>query len=223
MRTERTRIAILISGRGSNMQALVQAAEAPTYPAVVATVISNRPDAPGLAWADAKGLSTRLVDHTSFSSREAFEAELDKALADAHAEIVACAGFMRVLTPGFVTRWRDRMLNIHPSLLPAFRGRDTHARAIAAGVKITGCTVHVVRPEVDEGPIVAQAAVPVLEDDTAESLAARVLAAEHRLYPHALRLFLEGRKAVLRDMNVVNSTAALFSPPLMPADAPARG
>ena len=193
MTDKKKRVGILISGRGSNMMSLIAAARAPDYPAEIACVLSNRPEAEGLFKAAGEGLPTRVIDHKHLRAREAFEAELDAALRSFGVDLVACAGFMRLMTPGFVERWHDRMLNIHPSLLPAFNGLDTHARALAAGVKVTGCTVHVVRPEVDSGPIMAQAAVPVLDGDTAESLAARVLEAEHLLYPHALALFASGR------------------------------
>ncbi|MCG8559185.1 MAG: phosphoribosylglycinamide formyltransferase, partial [Hyphomicrobiales bacterium] len=173
----RKRVGVLISGRGSNMQALIAACRAPDYPAEIVLVVSNRPGAPGLAHAEAAGIATQTVDHKAFATREAFETELDGALRAAQVEIVCNAGFMRLLTGWFVERWRDRQLNIHPSLLPAFKGLDTHQRAIAAGVRIAGCTVHFVRTEMDAGPIVAQAAVPVRADDTPDTLAARVLEA----------------------------------------------
>jgi len=186
------RVGILISGRGSNMVSLIVAAQAHDYPAEIACVLSNRPKAEGLKKADAQGVPTAAIDHKTFSGREAFEAELHSALKSFDVDLVACAGFMRLMTPDFVELWRDKMLNIHPSLLPAFKGLDTHARALAAGVKVAGCTVHVVRPQMDDGPIIAQAAVPVLEADTADTLAARVLEAEHQLYPHALALVASG-------------------------------
>jgi phosphoribosylglycinamide formyltransferase-1 len=212
------RVAILISGRGSNMRALAEAARAPDYPAEVVLVVSNRPQAAGLAWARAHGLSVRVVDHAAYGSREEFEAHLDEALAAAHVDFVCLAGFLRLLTPGMADKWRDRMLNIHPSLLPSFRGLHTHERALAAGVKIAGCTVHLVRPDVDTGPILAQAAVPVLETDTPETLAARVLAAEHVIYPQALAAFASGLATVdgdrVRLAVAVNQSASLFSPVL---------
>ena len=189
----KTRTAILISGRGSNMQALVDATRADDFPAEIVLVLSNRPEAPGLAWAASHGLATLAIDHKAYASREAFEAALQQALDTAKIELVALAGFMRLMTPGFVERWRDRMINIHPSLLPSFKGLHTHERALAAGVKISGCSVHFVRAETDTGPIIAQAAVPVLPDDTPESLATRVLAAEHTIYPIALKLVASGR------------------------------
>ena len=198
------------------MMSLIEAARAKDYPADIVTVISNRPDAPGLAWAKAQGLKTRALDHTSYNTREDFEAELHKALLASKVEFVALAGFMRLMTPGFVAAWHNRMINIHPSLLPAFKGLDTHARALAAGVRIAGCTVHFVRSEMDNGPIVAQAAVPVLSGDTPDILAARVLAAEHKLYPAALAAIargharVEGEKIVMS--NDVNQHGVLFSP-----------
>jgi phosphoribosylglycinamide formyltransferase-1 len=192
----RKRTAILISGRGSNMAALVAAAERPDYPAEIACVISNRPDAAGLATAQAAGIEAIAIDHKQFANRMAFEARLHQTLLDRGVELIANAGFMRLLTGSFVDRWRDRHLNIHPSLLPSFPGLDTHARALDEGVQITGCTVHFIRLEMDSGPIVAQAAVPVVAGDTAEALGARVLAAEHKLYPHALALVAGGRVRV---------------------------
>jgi phosphoribosylglycinamide formyltransferase-1 len=219
MTDKKKRVGILISGRGSNMMSLIAAAREPGYPAEIACVLANRPEAEGLAKARSAGIKTRAVDHALFKSRGDFEAGLDDALREAGVELVACAGFMRLMTPEFVERWRDRMLNIHPSLLPAFRGLHTHERVLAAGVKITGCTVHVVRAEMDEGPIVAQAAVPVLDGDTLERLAARVLEAEHKLYPHALALFASGRVRIAGEKLVgpqvsINQEKALFCPPL---------
>ena len=186
------RVGVLISGRGSNLQALIDACKAPDYPARIELVISNVPSVQGLLRAEAALIPALTIDHRSFPSREAFDAALDAALHEAGVELLCNAGFLRLHTEGFVARWLNRHLNIHPSLLPAFRGLDAHARVIASGVKITGTTVHFVRPEMDEGPIVAQAAVPVLEDDTPDTLALRVLQAEHRLYPLALRLVASG-------------------------------
>jgi phosphoribosylglycinamide formyltransferase-1 len=184
----RKRVAVLISGRGSNMVSLIEAAKAKDYPAEITLVVSNRPDAAGLAHARAAGIATEVVDHTRFGKdREAFERTLQVVLEQHHIELVCLAGFMRLLTPWFVERWPGRMLNIHPALLPAFKGLHTHERAIAAGAKTHGATVHFVVPEMDSGPIIAQAEVPVLADDTPEALAARVLAVEHRIYPEALR------------------------------------
>ena len=180
---------ILISGRGSNMRSIVEAGTG----LEVRAVVSNRPDAAGLEWARARGIATRVVDHARYATREAFDAALAACLAELKADLVLLAGFMRILTPGFVERFRGRMLNIHPSLLPAFPGLHTHRQALAAGVRLHGCTVHLVTPALDSGPILVQAAVPVVSGDTEESLAARVLAAEHRIYPQAVRWFLEGR------------------------------
>ncbi len=182
------RVAILISGRGSNMDALIAAARAPDFPAEIALVLSNRPDAPGLAKAKAAGIAVAAVDHKIYAGREEFERSLQLVL-DAHRiNFICLAGFMRLFTPWFIKSWRGNMLNVHPALLPAYRGLHTHERALADGVKIHGCTVHFVVPEMDEGPIVAQAAVPVLDGDTAATLGARVLAQEHLIYPLALRL-----------------------------------
>jgi phosphoribosylglycinamide formyltransferase-1 len=190
---KRKRTAILISGRGSNMTALIAAAKAHDYPAEISLVIANRPDAAGLETAAKDGISTLLIDHKAYPSREAFDAELDRALKDAQIDIVACAGFMRIMTPKLVEAWRNRMINIHPSLLPSYKGLDTHERALADGVRIHGCTVHFVRHDVDTGPIIAQGAVPVLADDTPTTLAARVLKVEHQIYPLALAAVASGR------------------------------
>jgi phosphoribosylglycinamide formyltransferase-1 len=190
------RIAVLISGRGSNLQALIDAAADPAYPAEIALVLSNRPDAGGLERAAAAGIATRVIEHKGFPGRPAFDAALTDVLEAASVDLVCLAGFMRLLTPGFVDHWRDRLINIHPSLLPAFKGLHTHERALEAGVRLTGCTVHFVRAEMDEGPIIVQAAVPVLPGDDADSLSARVLTAEHRCYPLAVRLIAEGKVRV---------------------------
>jgi phosphoribosylglycinamide formyltransferase-1 len=216
------RVGILISGRGSNMMALVEAARAPDYPAEIAAIISNRPDAVGLTWAEAQGLPARTIDHKAFASREAFDEAVDAALTEAGVELVALAGFMRIQSAGFVGRWMGRQINIHPSLLPLFKGLHPHRQALDAGVKVSGCTVHFVTEEADSGPIVAQAAVPVLDADTPETLAARILAAEHRLYPHALALVASGRARIEDGRVVVQGPAgadgALFSPQLEVAD-----
>ena len=191
------RVAVLISGRGSNLAALIAAAESPDYPAEIVFVLSNRPDAGGLAFASQRGIDTAVVDHARFGrDREAFEREMQAELERRRIDIVCLAGFMRLLTPWFVGRWDGRMINIHPALLPAFKGLDTHERALEAGVKIHGATVHFVVPDMDAGPIIAQAAVAVSEDDTPDTLAARVLKVEHTIYPLALRLVAEGRVAV---------------------------
>lgn len=192
----RRRTAILLSGRGSNAAALLAAASEPDFPAGIALVLANNPDAPGLGRARDAGVEAVAVDHRRFrGDRAAHEAAIDAALAERGIEIVCLAGYMRILTPFLVGRWAGRMLNIHPSLLPAFPGLDTHARALAAGVKLHGCTVHLVAETVDAGPILAQAAVPVLPRDTADSLAARVLVQEHVTYRLALRAHALGRPA----------------------------
>jgi phosphoribosylglycinamide formyltransferase-1 len=193
----RKRVAILISGRGSNMAALIDAAKDPQYPAEIALVISNEPSAEGLSRATAAGIPTTIVDHRPFGKdREAFERTLQATIVKHNVDIVCLAGFMRLLTPWFVRQWQGRLLNIHPALLPAFKGLDTHARALAAGVKQHGATVHFVVPEMDSGPIIAQAAVPVRGDDTEATLAARVLEVEHKIYPQALRLVAEERVSI---------------------------
>ena len=204
----RLRIAVLISGRGSNLQALIEACRDPGMPAEIVLVVSNRPDAAGLGRAAAAGIATRTIDHRSFADRAGFDAALDRCLREAGVELVCLAGFMRLLTTPFVTAWRDRLVNIHPSLLPSFPGLDTHARALSAGVRFAGCTVHLVRPETDSGPILAQAVVPVAPDDTPERLATRVLAAEHRLYPLALRWLAEGRVRVVDEQAVITGVSA---------------
>jgi phosphoribosylglycinamide formyltransferase-1 len=190
----RKRVAILISGRGSNMEALIAAAKSPDYPAAIELVISNDPAAEGLRRAAASGVRTAIVDHKKFGrDREAFEHALQAELEAHRIELVCLAGFMRLLTPWFVRQWGGRLINIHPALLPAFKGLDTHARALAAGAKEHGATVHFVVAEMDSGPIITQAAVPILPGDTESTLAARVLEVEHRIYPEALRLVAEGR------------------------------
>ncbi|MGH6967501.1 MAG: phosphoribosylglycinamide formyltransferase [Stellaceae bacterium] len=195
----RLRTGVLISGRGSNLQALIEACNAPGFPAEIVLVLSNRADAQGLARAANAKIPTRVVAHRDFADRDAFDAALDGALKAARVEFVCFAGFMRILGAKFIDAWRDRLINIHPSLLPAFPGLDTHARALAAGVARHGCSVHFVRNEVDSGPIIVQGSVPVLADDNAEKLAARVLAVEHRAYPLTLRLIAEGRVRILAD------------------------
>lgn len=193
----RLKIGVLISGRGSNLQALLDACAAPDFPAEIALVLSNKADAQGLERAAETGVAGAVVSHRDFpGDKRAFEEAMDARLRAAGVELVCLAGFMRLLSPWFVERWRDRLINIHPSLLPAFKGLDTHERALAAGVRLHGCTVHMVRPEMDEGPILVQAAVPVLPDDDADRLAARVLDCEHRIYPLAVRLIAEGRARV---------------------------
>lgn len=186
MSARRKRTAILISGRGSNMRALIEAARAPSFPAEICLVLSNRPDATGLAFAKEKSIATAVVDHKIYAGREEFERSMQVLLELHRIDLVCLAGFMRLLTPWFIGRWQGNLLNIHPALLPAYRGLHTHERALADGVKIHGCTVHFVVQATDEGPIIAQAAVPVLDSDTPERLAARVLAQEHIVYPAAL-------------------------------------
>jgi phosphoribosylglycinamide formyltransferase-1 len=204
----RLRVAILISGRGANMAALIAAAKNPGYPADIVLVLSNRPDAGGLAHAAQAGIATAVVDHTGFGKdREGFEHAVQAELEARRVELLCLAGFMRLLTQWLVSRWSGRMINIHPALLPSFKGLDTHERALAAGVKIHGATVHFVVPEVDSGPIIAQAAVPVRDDDTAATLAARVLAAETRLYPLALGLVASGQAALTAEGTVRHAAA----------------
>ncbi|WP_290903222.1 phosphoribosylglycinamide formyltransferase [Aquabacterium sp.] len=189
-------IVILISGRGSNMEAIVQACQQESWPARIAAVVSNKASAEGLQFAAARGIATAVVDHKAFDSREAFDAELARVVDGFAPDVVVLAGFMRILTEGFVRHFEGRMLNVHPSLLPAFPGLHTHQRAIEAGCKLAGATVHFVTPELDHGPIVAQAAVPVLPGDTPQALAERVLVQEHRLYPQAVRWLVEDRLAL---------------------------
>ncbi|HTJ59059.1 MAG TPA: phosphoribosylglycinamide formyltransferase [Devosiaceae bacterium] len=191
------RVAILISGRGSNMEALIRAAEAAEYPGEIVGVLSNKADAGGLAIAAAAGIATAVRSHKDFSDREAFDAELDAVLHGWNAEIVCLAGFMRLLSPGLTAKWEGRMLNIHPSLLPEFKGLHTHDRVLEAGRAEHGCTVHFVTADLDDGPPILQSRIPVLPGDTAESLAARVLVAEHRTYPEALAMVCRG-EAVFR-------------------------
>lgn len=186
------RLVILISGRGSNMEAIVRACKAEGWPAEVAAVVSNRPDAAGLAFAAGLGIATAVVDHKRFASREEFDAELAHVIDGFAPDLVVLAGFMRILTPGFTARYERRMLNIHPSLLPAFTGLHTHERALAMGCQVVGATVHFVTAELDHGAIVMQSVVPVRAGDGADALAARVLATEHRIYPQSVRWFVEG-------------------------------
>ncbi|HTS86418.1 MAG TPA: phosphoribosylglycinamide formyltransferase [Usitatibacter sp.] len=203
---------ILISGRGSNMRSIVEAGTGLD----VRAVISNRPGAQGLEWAAARGIATKVVDHKAFATREAFDAELARAIDGHGADLVVLAGFMRILTDGFISRYPRRIVNIHPSLLPSFPGLHTHARALQAGVKVHGATVHVVTPALDNGPIVVQGVVPVMPGDTEERLAARVLEVEHRIYPEAVRWFVEGRVEFAGDVVRVRdsgvSTDYLISP-----------
>ena len=205
---KRVRTAVLISGRGSNMKALLDAAKDPAYPAEIVLVAANVPGAGGLDIARAAGIDTATIDHRGKGGREAFERELHARLLEAGTELVCLAGFMRLLTPFFVDAWAGKMLNIHPSLLPAFPGLDTHQRAIDAGAKFGGCTVHFVTSEMDVGPIVAQAAVPILPGDDAHALAARVLVAEHKIYPAALAAVASGKPAPS------GTVPTVYNPPL---------
>lgn len=193
------KIVILISGRGSNMQAIVRAAQNEKWPAEIAAVISNRADAEGCAYAQAQGIPVAVVSHAEFATRASFDAALQERIDAFAPDLLVLAGFMRILTPAFVTHYTGRILNIHPSLLPSFIGLATHRQALNAGVKLHGATVHFVTPELDHGPIVAQAAVPVLPDDTEQTLAARVLQQEHIIYPEAIRWFIEGRLSVFEN------------------------
>lgn len=214
----RLKLGVLISGRGSNLQALLDAAADPAFPAEAALVLSNRADAYGLERAARAGVESAVVDHKPFKGdRPAFERAVDARLRQSGVEMVCLAGFMRLLSPWFVDQWRDKMINIHPSLLPSFKGLDTHQRVLDAGGRLHGCTVHFVRAEMDDGPIIAQAAVPVLDGDDADALAHRVLEQEHRLYPLAVRLVAEGRARVVGervriDGDPQNPAAALVSP-----------
>ncbi len=212
----RRRVAILISGRGSNMVSLIEAAQAADFPADIALVLSNRPDAEGLMRAKDAGIATLAIDHKAFPDRESFDRALDAALNEHDIAFICLAGFMRVLSDWFVERWSGRMINIHPSLLPLYRGTQTHRRALEDGVLVHGCTVHFVVPELDAGPIIAQAVVPVVPGDTEESLAGRVIVQEHRLYPQALRMICDGT-ARLENGRVVfsqrwDASSALHSP-----------
>lgn len=214
---EPLKVAVLISGRGSNLQALIDAFPKGTdSPVKIVLVLSNRPDAQGLERAAKAGLKTEVVDHKSFASREDFDVAMDREIRAAGAEFVILAGFMRLLTEGFINAWKNRMINIHPALLPSFKGLDTHRRALEAGVKFHGCTAHFVRHETDTGPIIAQAAVPVFPADDETALAARVLRAEHQLYPLALRLIaqgkvrVEGERAIVADAPAVDGI--MFNP-----------
>jgi phosphoribosylglycinamide formyltransferase-1 len=204
----RLKVGVLVSGRGSNLQALIDACRDTAFPAEIVLVVSNVADAHALERARTAGIPTRVVSHRDYPDRASFDADLDAALRQAGVQLVCLAGFMRLLGHDFVNSWRDRLINIHPSLLPAFPGLDTHARALKAGVRLAGCTVHFVRPEVDSGPILVQAAVPVRADDSADSLAARVLGAEHRLYPLALRWIAEGRVQVRAERALVAGATA---------------
>ncbi len=217
-------LGVLISGRGSNLQALIDACASAGFPARIALVLSNKPDAAGLGRAQAAGIPTSVVNHRDFTDRESFERTVDAKLQEAGVELLCLAGFMRVLTSWFVQRWQGKLINIHPSLLPSFPGVDTHARALAAGVRFSGCTVHYVVPDVDAGPIIVQAAVPVLAADTPDSLAVRILQAEHRAYPFAVRLIAEGKVRIDGSKTVIAGADAAGFIALNPMDglAPAH-
>lgn len=212
------KLGVLISGRGSNLQALIDACADEAYPAEIVLVISNKADAQGLKRAQAAGIATLTISHRDYEDRDAFDAEISAALSDAGAQLVCLAGFMRLLGEAFVERWRDRLINIHPSLLPAFKGLNTQARAVDAGVRISGCTVHFVRPAMDDGPIIVQAAVPVLAGDDEDALAARILVAEHKAYPLAVRLIAEGRARVVNERVVIDGAADVEGLMLNPPD-----
>ena len=215
----RKRVAVLISGRGSNMAALIEAAKDKAYPAEIVAVISNRSDAGGLTVARANGIATEVVDHAAFGKdRPAFESALQAVLEKHRIDIVCLAGFMRLLSEGFVKQWQHRILNIHPALLPAFKGLDTHRRALDAGVKVHGATVHFVVPEMDSGPIIVQGAVSVQRNDTEKDLAARVLRVEHQIYPLALRLLAEGRVRVENGRCLVDGIPVPDSAALVPQE-----
>ena len=216
-RASKRRVAILISGRGSNMTALIKAAKADNFPAEIAIVISNRADAPGVALASSGGIPTLTIESKPFGkNRTGFEAALQSALDEHRVELICLGGFMRLFTADFVQRWYGRMLNIHPSLLPSFPGLEPHAQALNAGVKVSGATVHFVTPETDAGPIVMQGVVAVRDDDTPDTLSARILAMEHRIYPDALRLLASGKLrlegTVCRLESEVDSRGSLISP-----------
>ena len=202
------KLGVLISGRGTNLQALIDAQASSEFPAEIALVLSNVPGAEGLDRCARANIPASVINHTDFDGREAFEDALHDALVAAGAQLVCLAGFMRLLTDGFIARWRDRLINIHPSLLPAFKGINVHERVIATGVRFSGCTVHFVRPTMDDGPIIGQSAVPVLPDDTAERLAARVVATEHVCYPLAVRLIAEGRVRVRNELVLIDGANA---------------
>ena len=212
----RLKLGVLISGRGSNLRSLIEACAQPNFPAEIALVISNVADAGGLTFAKQANLRSAIINHKDFANRALFDAAVEAELLKAGVELICLAGFMRIVGPELLTRWADKVINIHPSLLPSFRGLHVHEQALAAGVKISGCTVHIVRPAVDDGPILVQAAVPVATGDTPDSLAARVLEAEHRIYPLAVRLIAEKRVRIDGDRALIDGapapSAAMLSP-----------
>ena len=214
----RLKLGVLISGRGSNLRSLIEACAQPNFPAEIALVISNVADAGGLTFAKQANLRSAVINHKDFANRALFDAAVEAELLKAGVELICLAGFMRIVGPELLTRWADKVINIHPSLLPSFRGLHVHEQALAAGVKISGCTVHIVRPAVDDGPILVQAAVPVATGDTPETLAARVLEAEHRIYPLAVRLIAEKRVRIDGDRALIDSAPAPSAAMLSPAN-----
>lgn len=214
----RLKLGVLISGRGSNLQALIASCADPSFPAEIVIVVSNKSDAKGLDHARAAGIATSVVEHGGYRDRESFDHAVHDVLEGAGVELVCLAGFMRLLSGWFVETWHDRIVNIHPSLLPSFKGIDAHAQAIAAGAKLSGCTVHIVRAEMDAGPILVQAAVPVLPGDDEDALAARILAVEHKCYPLAVKLIAEGRVRIDGDTAIVampgDTGGHIISPPI---------
>lgn len=215
----RLKVGVLISGRGTNLQSLLDACAEPAFPVEIVLVISNESGAAGLERAEKVGCATRTINYRDYPDRSTFDAALDEALKEAGVDFVCLAGFMRVLSEGIVEAWRDRMINIHPSLLPSFKGLHAQEQALAAGVRLAGCSIHFVRPAADTGPIIVQAAVPVGGDDDAESLAARVLEAEHKIYPLALRLVAEGRVSVIDDKVVIAGAKEAAGMLINPAEA----
>ena len=211
------KLGVLISGRGSNLQSLIDATQDDSFPAEIVSVISNVPDVAGLDRAAKVDIPTSVINHKDFSGREPFEDALHEALTEAGVELVCLAGFMRILTDGFVSRWLDKMINIHPSLLPSFKGLHTHERAIEAGVRFSGCTIHFVRPEMDDGPIIAQAAVPIRQDDSPDTLAGRVLVEEHKIYPLAVKMIAEGRVSISGSQVIVKNAVNPDSTTINPA------
>ena len=214
--SSKLKLGVLISGRGSNLQSLIDATQDDSFPAEIVMVISNVPDVAGLDRSAKANIPTTVINHQDFDDREPFEDVLHDALSEAGVKLVCLAGFMRILTDGFVSRWLDKMINIHPSLLPSFKGLHTHERAIEAGVRFSGCTIHFVRPEMDDGPIIAQATVPIRQDDTPDALAARVLVEEHKIYPLAVRMIAEGRISITGSQvtikGAVNPDSAVINP-----------
>lgn len=209
------KLAVLISGRGSNLQALIDACAQEDFPAEIALVFSNKADAAGLKRAEEAGIATAVLNHKDFDDRETFDEEVSSVLEQSGAQLVCLAGYMRILSEPFVNRWKDKLINIHPAILPAFKGIHVHERALKAGVRITGATVHFVRLGTDEGPIISQGAVPILPNDTPEILEARVLTVEHQLYPAAVRMIAEGRVRVVQERVMINNEPAVTTEPII--------